>query len=417
MQWFFADYKMKKLGFVTLALTLTTNIALARSGGVGNGGDAVVCPNSVTLLDSYESKKLGLTLNLDIDGVETSTRRTMVSKAVKRLTLKDKYTAKKLYEYSMEMVSDFEQLDLFYSDAESFKGKVLYIGPDVVGEINDSEHRTLPAGCEIRQLVSQIKPERLLENRYEFNKLLWDKLSKLDQAMTILHEAWYRIMLEDGAKDSKGARYMNALIASSEFESYNFADYIKELSTTEKKSYVVENNSTLVFDKEFKVDLKKSQLDYQNTRVCTPSLDVKANIKKVAPIFNVHLGLAKTKFEDVCFNNSVIESLTLPKKFSGKRINFVMENYLVRTNGNTGSAGVIKFNTNGTFKEVQNLEYEALYKMFYVCGRGRNKVETFQKKPGCKGPYLLDDSKVSKPQEVIFDMNEIPIGYNFPTEL
>ena len=184
-----------------------------------------------------------------------------------------------------------------------------------------------------------------------------------------------------------------------------------------KKNYVIENNSTMVFDREFKVDLKKSILDYQGERVCTPSLNVKANIKKVAPLINMHLGLAKIKFEDVCFNNSVIDSLTLPKKFSGKRINFVMENYLIRTTGTNGNAGVIKFNANGTFKEVQNLEYEALYKMFYVCGRGRNKVETFKKQPGCKGPYLHDDSKVSKPSQVVFDENEQPIGYNFPTEL
>lgn len=408
---------MKKISLFALALTLTSAHSFARSGGVGNGGDAVVCTDSVTLLDSYESTKLGLTLDLSNSNLPHQTRRSMVSKAVNRLMAKDKYTAKKLYEYSMEMVSDLEQYEMFSSDRPSFKGQVLYIGPDVVGEINDSEHRTLPAGCEIRQMVSQIVPERIRDNRYEINKLLWDKLSLQDQSMTILHEAWYRIMLEDGAKDSKGARYMNALAASIEFEQDSFADYIKDLKTTEKKNYVVENNSTLVFDNLFKVDLKNSEFDFQGSQVCTESLNVKANIKKVAFITTIHTGLAKIKFKNVCFNNSVIESLTLPKKFSGKRINFVMENYLIRTKGSNGSPGVIKFNKNGTFKEVQNLEYEALYKMFYTCGRGRSKVETFVKAPGCKGPYLHDDSKISNPSDILFDLDEIPVGYNFPTKL
>lgn len=409
---------MKNINLIALVLTLSSSYSFARSGGVGNGGDAVVCVDSVTLLDSYESTKLGLTLDLTNSNIQKQTRRSMVSKAVNRLVEKDKYTAKKLYKYSMEMVSDLEQYEMFSPDKPSFKGQVLYIGPDVVGEINDSEHRTLPAGCEIRQMVSQIEPLRRRDNRYEINKLLWDKLSLLDQSMTILHEAWYRIMLEDGAIDSKGARYMNALAASVEFEQDNFTDYIKDLSTTEKKHYIIENNSTLVYDKLFKVDLKmNSSFDYQEKSVCTDSLDVKANIKKVAFITATHLGLAKIKFKNVCFNNSFIESLTLPKNFSGKRINFVMENYLIRTSGSNGNRGVIKFNNNGTFKSVENLKHEALYKMFYKCGRGFKKVKTFVKAPGCKGPYLHDDSKVSKPTDVIFDMNETPIGYNFPTKL
>lgn len=408
---------MTRLTLAYLLLSLITLSAFADSGGVGNGGDAVICPDSTTLLDSYEARKLGFKIDLHNPKIKIQTRRSMVMVAVDRLFKKDKYTSKKLYEYSMELVADLEEYEAFHKGEDTFKGKVLYLSPDVVGEIDDSEHRTLPGNCEVRQLVSQINPTRRYENRYEMNKILWDKLSLVDQAMTILHEAWYRIMLEDGARDSRGARYMNALVASTRFEKDSFAHYLDDLRTTEKRFYIVENHSTLIFDKVFRVDLKKLNLSMEGTRVCTDSLQVRANIKKVAFITNMHLGLAGIRFTNVCFRNSVLESLTLPRSFSNKRINFVMENYLVRTDGLNGPAGVLKFNANGTFQRIENLEIEALYKMFYSCRRNGKKYQTFIKGRGCSGPYLHYDSEVKNPRNVIFDSREIPIGFNFPNKV
>lgn len=402
----------KILLFTLMTLVMTT--AYGRSGGVGNGGDAIVCKDSVTLLDSYEALKLGLTINLNNPNLQIQTHRSMVNMAVNRLAKKDKYTAKKLYDYATEMVNDLEHFKMFPTSTERYKGDVLYLGPDAVGEISDSDHRTLPIDCELRQLVSQKVPERRRDNRYEMNKVLWDQMSLVDQSMTILHEAWYRIMLEDGAKDSVGARYMNALTASEEFEKDNFSDYIEDLKTTEKQNYIIENHSTLIFDSLFKVNLHTSEFEFNQHSVCTKDLKVSANIKKVAFITNLHTGLAKIKFENVCFNNSTIESLTLPQNFSGKRLNFVMENYLLRTNGVDGNNGILKFNENGTFKELLNLDTEVLYKMFYICGRGKTKIKTFEKEKGCKGPYLLDDSKISNPGKVIFNENESPLDFTFP---
>lgn len=391
--------------------------SFAKSGGVGNGGDAIVCSDYVTLLDSYEAEKLGFTVDLSNPNTPNPSHRSMISVAVNRLSKKDKYTAKKLYDYSMEMVSDLEQFKMFPNSLNKYRGKVMYLAPDAVGEISDSKHRTLPVGCELRQLVSQVEPKRTRDNRYEINKNLWDKLSLVDQSMTILHEAWYRIMIEDGAKDSVGARYMNALAASIEFESYKFSDYIKDLQTTEKIHYIVENNSTLVFDSEFKVKLKNSDLEFKDSKVCTSDLNVKANIKKLVFLTTLHRGIADIKFTNVCFNNSIIESLTLPKKFSGKRINFVMENYLIRTNGLNGNTGVIKFNENGTFKELLNLDIAVLYKMFYKCKVNGKKIETLVKSKGCKGPYLHKKSKVMAPKDLIFNLDEEPVGYEFKTNL
>ena len=146
-------------------------------------------------------------------------------------------------------------------------------------------------------------------------------------------------------------------------------------------------------------------------------LTVNANIKKLTRFSALQFGITKVGFKNVCFNNSYIESLMLPPKFSGKRINFVMENYLIRSNGKSAKNGIIKFNENGTFKTLLNLDLEALYKLFYICGKGRNKFYTFNKQKGCKGPHLHDSSKVKTPGKVECDTEEKPIGFKFPEAL
>jgi hypothetical protein len=407
------DNFMKKILVVSL-MSCALSLYAGRSTEVGNGGDAVVCEDgTVTLLDSYEAQKNDLTI--DIDKVAVSqTLRAMVDVAVGRLSSRDKYMAIKLREYSYEMVDDFEKFEMFHGSDNRFRGNVLYIGRDSVGEISDSEHRTLPEGCELRQLVSQLKPERLRDNRYEFSLSLWEKLSKRDQAMTILHEAIYRIMIEDGATKSRGTRYMNALFASKEFESYSFSDYIRELKTTEKKNYIVQNNSSLLFSRVLKLKLKSLTKDntiFSGETICTDSLEVKANIKKLRFISSFHRGLAKVKFTDVCFNSSSITSLTMPTKIASSRINFVMESYLVRTNKLLDESAILSFNDNGTLKTIEGLQFEALYKMFYRCESKDGEFISETREAKCKGPFLDHKSKVKKPKSIEFDNDEKPIGY------
>ena len=402
---------VKKLLSLCLLASALCSFA-GRSTQVGNGGDAVVCSDgSITLLDSFEATyKAGLTI--DIDKVaESQTLRAMVNVAVKRLSSRDKYMAKKLRKYANEMVSDFENFNLFHANEDRFRGSSVYIGRDIVAEINDSYHRTLPEGCEVRQMVSQLKPRRLRDNRYEFSLSLWEKLSLRDQAMTILHEAWYRIMIEDGAKDSIGTRYMNGLIASKEFEDYSFSDYIHDLKTTEKKYYIVQNNSSLIFHRELKLDLKNSNIELKGETVCTNSLKVKANIKKLRFISSFHRGLANVNFKNVCFSSSSITQLEMPNDIAKMRINFVMESYLVRTNKRLDDKAVLNFNTNGTLKSIVGLQYEALYKMFYKCEAKDGEFISETREAKCKGPFLDHKSKVKKPQFIKFDMNEKPIGF------
>jgi hypothetical protein len=311
------------------------------------------------------------------------------------------------------MIVDFDAYDLkkqTHGERIKFKGKNIYISSDTVGEINDSKHRTLPAGCVVKQLVSQIKKRRARENRYEFNSVLWNKLSVEDQAMTILHEAWYRILLEGGAKDSEGARYMNALLASVQYSQMNFVEYFEELQTTKMKYYIVYKGSSLFFDETFTIDLKEHELviDKENNQVCAPNMKVKANIKKVAPVTVFHMGLVKFKFKKICFRNSHFSMAVMPNKLKQKRINFVMESFLIRTNAATD--GVLSFHDNGALKGLHGFSFQAAYRLFYNC----NGKQVYKKEGKCKGPYRDTDTKLKtiKDKELLFDEKEKPLLFN-----
>ena len=387
------------------------------SSGAGNGGDALVCHdspdygNQVILLDSHEAHKRKLTINLNNPTVAVATHRSMVNVALARLMKKDVATAGKLYTYAMEMVNDLEMKAL-YPDARS---KVLYIGNDVVGAINDSLHVTIPIGCVLKQLVSQKTPKYKLDFRYEVNKSIWDQMDMVEQSMTILHEAWYRIMIENDDKiehNSYGARYINGLVASEEFEDYSFTDYIQDLKETEMRNYEIINTSSALINDIVTVPLKGMELVTTEDTICVSDLYVPAQLKKfdVGAIFN-GIKTLKVKFTKFCFKNSKVVLMEIPQDVSDKGFLLSMENYQINVHSNTSANAVMIFHENGKLDHITNVKTDFLLKMYYKCGG----VKTFVKANGCSGPYRFDDSKVSNPGQVLFSsVDESPIGFEFP---
>ena len=57
------------------------------------------------------------------------------------------------------------------------------------------------------------------------------------QALTILHEAWYKLLIEEGAEDSRFARHMNVIFASKEKSKPNLLEYLDLLKLSEKLGF------------------------------------------------------------------------------------------------------------------------------------------------------------------------------------
>jgi len=394
---------MKKL--FLLILCIQSISSFAASGGAGNGGDVIVCPNRdmrVMLLDYYEAQKMRLTIDLSDPKIHTQTLRSMVNVAVSRLRQKDQYTASLLYDYAMEMVNDFEKFEL-YPDA---RGKNVYLGYDIIAEINDSEHVSTPEGCEEhpRQLVSQKAPKFRYEFRYEISKSLWEQMDLLNQSMTILHEAWYRIMLENGATNSRGARYMNALVASKEFESYSFADYLKELKETELQYYVVINKSEAVKTQEIQIDLKNHILEFGSAEVCAPNFIVNLSLKETYSLLNRSQRYVQNiKMTNVCFENSHLTKIELPKNVLNTGYTLRLPFIQLEFDKATNESPALIFHNNGKMSHFEGVQFSSLMEMYYLCNGSRS----FDENRGCEaGPFINHETKINDPIDIKFDLRE-----------
>lgn len=197
-------------------LLLTTSLFASGDRG-GNGGDAVVCPHSAMLLDTYEMSSRGFTLSLP--GESTVEK---VSVAVERLLKVDPYLGTKLQTYSKEIIDGLNGLN-----------KLVRITTDNLVDIPDSLELTLPRGCTLEQMVIQQKPIYSTDPRYIISGRYFGLMDNTNKALTILHEAWYRISLDKEAKDSRFARFMNGVFASAEYANISkieFLDMLREVT-------------------------------------------------------------------------------------------------------------------------------------------------------------------------------------------
>jgi hypothetical protein len=398
--------QMNRFTLIFLVLLMGSKIASAfDSSGVGNGGDAVVCPNKTILLDSYEATMNGLTIDLGQEQNLSS----MVKVVVSRVKKHDKETASILYNYAMEMVTDFE----YYKIDPQYTGHYLYLGYDRLTPIEDSDHISLPAGCEIQQIVNQKLPRFSLVKRYHFDKGLWEKMNISEQALTILHEAWYRIMLENGAKNSVAARYMNGLTASSEFEGRTFVEYFEDLKNTEVKFYKVNNISSSIRQKQIILNLKEHTFITENDYVCAPRLKMDMSFKKTLGAFDWEQRYIDVTSEKFCFKNSLPVMISFKTSLFDINISLRLDHYFAYLDNITGKNPRMLFHPNGMLKSLEDIRVNNIARMYYVC----NGIKVFGKKDGCqKGPFIHRDSIINLPGPLFFDENEVPIGLEFPSK-
>ncbi len=391
---------------IVFLLGLLPLIAIARSGGAGNGGDAIVCADKVILLDSYEAQKMRLHIDLNPDNIQNPTWRSMVNVAVARLERFDQVLAGTLYDYSMEMVNDFEKFEKF----PEARGKAVYLGYDVLTPINDSLHVSMPEGegCEEkpRQLVSQKVPRFSRELRYEFSKSLWEEMDLQEQTLTILHEAWYRIMLENEAEDSRAARYMNGLVASIDFDYFTFEDYIQEISATELASYTVPNVSEILFDEKIVFNLKEHKIFFTDGNLCAKGFVLSPRIKETFTLLNqTQRYVSNTAIPLICVKNSKLVSLELPKKMISSKYTLRFSFFQLEFSKEYASP-LVHFHKNGKVKEITGVEFNWYMPMFYTC----NGKRSYDQKFNCEaGPFIDHDKKVKDLSTLKFNEKEMPI--------
>ncbi len=389
-----------------LAFLLSSN--LLASGGAGNGGDAIVCPDKVILLDSYEAQKMRLRVNLINPKIEKQTWRSMVNVAVKRLQRVDENTASLLYDYSMEMVNDFEKFEMYPDD----RGKVVYLGYDVITEVNDSYHSSMPEGCEKfpRQLVIQKEPQFSRQFRYEFSKSLWEKMDIQEQSLTILHEAWYRIMIENGAKNSISARYMNGLVASKDFEALTFAEYIEEIKNTEIHKYTVNNYSESIKDRKIVIDLKTDELTLEDGFLCAIRKKFNPSIRETFSVINQSPDYFKEVTpKKICVKNSRIRKIGLRNNIVDYKNTLRLPFNLIIFESSKENP-TLHYDSRGKLTQITDIIAGKISQMYYNC----NGVRSMNQNSGCQsGPFIYKPTVIKNTDELIFDEKERLINFKY----
>lgn len=200
--------------FVATITFIASLPVFATGGGLGNGGDAIVCRDrnghitSAELLDYFEARVLR-DLNPEF-GNESQSPDQRALVAVERLERRAPEAFRILREYVVSFLSETRMI----SDIDL---------PDVP----DSGEVLVPRGCRVEQVAIQHEPRVTRDYRYWINQEIWNAMSRLSRAGLILHEVIYRVALQVGATNSIGVRHLNALMSSPEFDHISREEYTR----------------------------------------------------------------------------------------------------------------------------------------------------------------------------------------------
>ncbi len=206
---------MKFANFLVLSTMLLSFSAVAGDKG-GNGGDAIVCPDKVILLDYHEMNQRSMVLSLSGSSMDEK-----VADVIAKITQVDPDRAHLINFYANELLRDIRKYDQGQATTN------INFTDDVLSDVPDSMEVSIPRGCVKEQLVNQREPVFPQDRRYTIAKSFWDRMDVEQKTLTVLHESWYRTLLLEGAQDSRVARYLNALFASNEV--FSFEEYLEKL--------------------------------------------------------------------------------------------------------------------------------------------------------------------------------------------
>lgn len=190
---------------------------LQKMGGMdGGGGNALLCKDntqfSLTLLDTYEAKELGL----KIESKKTDFKE----------IIEDSLNNLKSVSPSRAAIYKAHIDKLLSSDTQWVENKVMPV-------IDDVKLATFPHNCLLVQVAVQRPLEQLtLPNAktYIFNRDLFELLSPIDKAALVLHEVLYRESKYANHENSIFARHLVGLIMSGGVRKYSLRTFNELLS-------------------------------------------------------------------------------------------------------------------------------------------------------------------------------------------
>ncbi len=211
---------MKKLILATILLSSTLLSQGFCGERAGNGGDVVVCPNGLELLDSYEMR--GRDLDLNLAGFTLREKVEIVINRVKRVDL--------VRGLRLAVGAEYFLFDLEKNSYRNDDLKYIRFTTEKLSDVKDAEELTLPKDCHLEQLAVNMTKTLPEDGIYTIALNHWEKLDLDQQALTILHEAWYQTFLaESRPRTSFYVRYFNEIFASTNYKDMSLKQYLSRL--------------------------------------------------------------------------------------------------------------------------------------------------------------------------------------------
>jgi hypothetical protein len=192
---------------------------------VGNGGDAIVCYNdsrlktriSIEMFDYWEQSQINNYGSLAL-GRDTLTVKEKISLAIRRIERFDPRLSNEISTIAFSIAHNIN--DFLVTQSE-------------IPEITDANPKAIPdnKNCLLTQFAIQWQNTDDGIRRFYISKDLYnDSLTSTDtQAGLILHEAFYRYAITNGAINSDGVRFFNYVSATAFYETAQLDDYVDTL--------------------------------------------------------------------------------------------------------------------------------------------------------------------------------------------
>ena len=192
--------------FLIILGLITSFSAFSTGGDVSGGGNIVVCnegtpAESYELLDYFEAR---YTLRgFELDDLTSYSGSDVYEKAIsifeKRLKKQSPYILDEL----TKVVHDFRDFDIKFLDRS------------IIVDIDDSNTSVDPAGnCFKKQIAVQFKNPSSYVYRVLIDQAMWNKIDEATKIGLILHEALYKVALDQGHKNSNKVRYLNSALSN-----------------------------------------------------------------------------------------------------------------------------------------------------------------------------------------------------------
>lgn len=216
------NLKQFGIGTIVMLSLCLGKLAIAGERG-GNGGDVVVCPDRINMLDSVEStrRKQPVSINATEEGL-----RAKLDLLLSRVKKKDNILEKELKTRVEILYKDVIKYD---ETGETEQENIIFTDGDLVN-VADEGATYIPTGCKIEQLIIQTKSPMPGDKKFLFQKNLWNRMDITEKSVAIFHEAIYSYLLDNGINDSQATRFYNGMAISAQLDKLQDKAYHQTIS-------------------------------------------------------------------------------------------------------------------------------------------------------------------------------------------